>query len=201
MTPRRLTFGLCSFAMLSACVMFNAFYLQGTRMHAARAGSLPAYETTPLALAPLPQDTRSAADTIAAVQRELELRGYYAGPVDGVTTPATRAAIFAFEYDQGLPLSAAPSDTLLRSIILGADAAGPAGAGNRRPGPDAAQLVKTIQRHLNALGYGPVDAAGTYDEATARAISRFEHDQKLAGTGKISATVVARLNGLAPKQR
>lgn len=203
MTSRRLTLGLCSFATLSACVLFNAFYLQGARTHPARTERLPpsAPPTSEVAQLPLPVVAPGTApDTIAAIQRELDLRGYHGGPSDGVASPATRAAIFAFEYDQGLPLTATPSEALLATIILGAGDAVPAALSQTQIlGPQAVQLVKSVQQQLEALGYGPLDGTGRFDEPTARAITRFEHDQKLTQTGKISANIVARLARLAPQ--
>ena len=44
-------------------------------------------------------------ETIRAIQRELQARGYEAGAADGVPRLVTRAAIMAYEHDNGLPLS------------------------------------------------------------------------------------------------
>src|SRR5262245_35572212 len=50
------------------------------------------------------EDETDAA-TIIAIQRELKQRNYGPLQVDGILRPTTRAAIMAFEYDRGLPLT------------------------------------------------------------------------------------------------
>ena len=44
-----------------------------------------------------------AGDVVANVQRVLRYRGFYRGPVDGLSGPATRAAIRAYDISVGLP--------------------------------------------------------------------------------------------------
>ncbi len=53
------------------------------------------------------------------MQRELQIRGYETGARDGVAGVMTRGAIMAYEHDHGLPLTARPSQELLKAIILG----------------------------------------------------------------------------------
>ena len=58
-------------------------------------------------------------DVVANVQRVLRSRGYYCGPIDGVSGPATRAAIRAYDNAVGLPVCGGVIDsTLLRSLGL-----------------------------------------------------------------------------------
>ena len=61
----------------------------------------------------------NSAEIIRGIQRELNGRGYDAGPPDGVVGLITRAAIMAYEHDYGLPLTATPSQDLLSRIVLG----------------------------------------------------------------------------------
>ena len=199
MTPRRLQLGLAAFAILSAAVVFNLVYLQGVGRipgPPAKPGLSPEAGRLQLVadLVPQPHDS----DTIRAIQRELESRGYGIGRPDGVTGLVTRAAILAFEIDHGLPLSADASEDLLRAVILGsADTGGVAGERVTRIGPQADQLIRSVQQSLSALGFGPVKADGQLGEETLQAISRFEREQGLAPTGRISAQMVARLARLA----
>jgi hypothetical protein len=65
---------------------------------------------------PAPLQAASAAGLVRDVQAALAARGYEPGPADGYAGPMTRAAILAFERDQGLPATAAPSDALLAAL-------------------------------------------------------------------------------------
>ena len=50
------------------------------------------------------------------VQVKLRELGYYHGPLDGVTGPASREAARAFRYDAGLPVSGAINEDLLARL-------------------------------------------------------------------------------------
>ena len=56
--------------------------------------------------------------TVAAVQRRLARGGYYHGSIDGVIGPGTRAAIRAFERNNGLPADGVIDRELLRTMGL-----------------------------------------------------------------------------------
>ena len=56
--------------------------------------------------------------TVAAVQRRLARGGYYHGSVDGVIGPGTRAAVRAFERNNGLPADGVIDRQLLRTMGL-----------------------------------------------------------------------------------
>lgn len=207
MTLRRHLPGLLAFALLSAAVVFNAFYLQGLRPKLARedlgGSEAPAGQMLSAAKpSGLPENGLSAtSETVAAIQRELDQRGYAPGAADGIISPVTRAAILAFELDQGLPLTAEPGEKVLQALILGAGVSSSAELPQaRQPGPEADRLIRSVQRDLAALGYGPFESAGRLSEETVRAISKFEHDQHLPVTGRITAPLVARLLRLAPRE-
>jgi len=63
-----------------------------------------------------PVQPTAAAVLVREVQTALAARGYEPGPADGHAGPMTRAAILAFERDQGLPATAAPSGALLAAL-------------------------------------------------------------------------------------
>src|SRR5262249_55037517 len=95
--------------------------------------------------APEPLADEAGADTIRAIQRELDQRGF--GPVasDGVMRPATRAAIMSYEHDNRLPLTGLASEVLLTRLVLGAPATNePSGSGQVQS-PQAEALVKQVQ--------------------------------------------------------
>ena len=132
-------------------------------------------------------------DTIRAIQRELRQRGYGALVSDGSLRLATRAAIMAYEYDHGLPLTGQASETLLARILFGgAPAADPAAAG-KVGSAEAQEVVRSVQQSLAALGYQPGAPDGQLQEETIRAIREFEMDKGLVPRGRISAELVAQL--------
>ena len=59
------------------------------------------------------------AQVIANVQTELQRLGYYRYAVDGQMGPATRAAIAAYQRDNGLAITAAIDEPTLQSLGLG----------------------------------------------------------------------------------
>jgi peptidoglycan hydrolase-like protein with peptidoglycan-binding domain len=137
-------------------------------------------------------------DTVRAIQRELRQRGYGNLAGDGALRPQTRAAIMAYEYDNGLPLTGQASEALLGRILFGAATAA---AGQGKVGsPEAAELVRFVQQALSALGYQPGPVNGQLEADTCRAIREFEMDKGLVPKGRISAELIGQLTGpAAPK--
>ena len=133
-------------------------------------------------------------ETVRAIQRELKLRGYGPVPVNGTIGLATRAAIMAFEHDHGMALSAEASERLLKRIVLGAEPANVnTGVVDRGVSPRAAEVIRSVQQWLAALGYQPGQTDGRLAEETVKAIRDFEVDKGLVPRGRISAELVGRL--------
>jgi peptidoglycan hydrolase-like protein with peptidoglycan-binding domain len=179
----------------------------GTALGATSPGPGAATQPSDGSLPPAPMgttDDAQRADTTKGVQRELNAINYEAGPADGVLGTVTRAAIFAYEYDNGLVLTAEPSDQLLRQLILGSSSMTPNAA---RPGktmaPQAESLVRSVKQQLAGLGYQTGVPGSTLTTEFARAIREFETDQKLKVSGRISGPMVSRLTRLQsePKAR
>lgn len=59
-----------------------------------------------------------AGDVVGNVQRVLRYRGFYRGPIDGLSSPTTRAAIQAYDLSVGLPPTGAIDARLLKSMGL-----------------------------------------------------------------------------------
>jgi peptidoglycan hydrolase-like protein with peptidoglycan-binding domain len=117
------------------------------------------------------------AETVRAIQVELAAQGFGPVPRDGSLSVATRAAVMAYEYDHGLPLTATPNAELLQRLLLGAPDAGDRRAQPEVATPAAEQVVASAQRALADLGYlaGPGD--GQLTAETGRAIREFEVDR------------------------
>jgi peptidoglycan hydrolase-like protein with peptidoglycan-binding domain len=232
MTPRRVKLGLAAFVALSGAAAVNLALMQpgggrgGATARPARGlDRLPGIESTTLQsptpaksaaagaaarrdgavarAAPPPRDDTDDAETTRAVQRELALRGYYQGAIDGIAGLVTQGAIMAFEYDHGRALSATASEDLLKAIML-ADArrpSQPVAAWSPAVGARAEQVIRTVQQSLIGLGHkiGVVD--GLLGAETVRAIRTFEVAQHLGETGRVSGALVARLATLASQGR
>jgi peptidoglycan hydrolase-like protein with peptidoglycan-binding domain len=147
-------------------------------------------ESTGAAAAAQKSDAASP-DTIRAIQRELRQKGYGNLASDGTLRPQTRAAIMAYEYDNGLVLTGQASEGLLTRILFGGSpAVEPAG---KVGSAEAAELVRLVQQSLAALGYQPGPADGQLKAETVRAIREFEMDKGLVPKGRVSAELMAQL--------
>ncbi len=147
-----------------------------------------------LRVSPESDTSASSAEIVRGIQRELNTRGYDAGPPDGVAGLVTRAAIMAYEFDYGFALTAAPGAELLSRIVLGSSVPAASrlkGFGNVTG--DAEGVVRVTEQALSSLGYQPGKADGKISEQTARAIREFELDQKLPESGRVSGPLVSRL--------
>ncbi len=140
-------------------------------------------------------------DIVRAVQRELDQRGYAPGPSDGMVHPVTRAAIMAYEFDHGMPLTGQPSEDLLKGILFGITATRAQGASARQISPEAAEIVRSVQQSLSKLGFAIGTIDGRIGEETARAIRRFEAQQGLPQTGRISGAMFTKLTEATARQQ
>jgi peptidoglycan hydrolase-like protein with peptidoglycan-binding domain len=141
-----------------------------------------------------PGEVRKA--TVRSVQAELTRRGYEPGAADGVPGLMTRAAVMAYEHDQGLPLTAEPSPEVLAHLRHGTSAPGAAiglQPGAPQPASHAEQVIRSVQLALGQLGYLAAAPDGFVSEQTIRAIREFEMDSGLVPTGRISGPLIARL--------
>ncbi len=128
---------------------------------------------------------------ITAIQRELAAHGYDPGKVNGKAGIVTRAAILAFEFDQHMALTADPSSELLRQIVMGM--AGPAASANEPAGDKASRIIAGAQRLLVRLGYKPGPVDGQLNDATRKALKKFESESGFVPKGRVSGEVIAEL--------
>lgn len=222
MTPFAVRFTFLAFVLLTGAMTVNIFVFQppgrqvaaldsarrGTSVGegwsrtaqvavpgpAERSAVVPPLETG--AVRPIPE-TVDRSDLTKAVQRELKAKGYETGAVDGVTGLVTRGAIMAYESDAGLPLTAEPRQSLLQHLILGSAQIQPTDDGRTPPGPEAEAVIRAVQRAFRQLGYLSTLPDGRLNDATRRAIRKFERDRKLSESGRISGELLAKLATLA----
>jgi len=142
----------------------------------------------------------SESTLVRDIQSALVARGYSPGDPSGRLGLVTRAAIMAFEHDQGLTLTGEPTSALLQRLTSGELALVPTQASGP-PGPEAESLIRTVQQSLERLGYRPGPADGVVGAGTMAALRAFERDQGLPETGRISGLMLVRLAGLAGRGR
>jgi len=198
-----------AFVGLTGSIIYNALYLQ--EQHGTAASRQVATPASPASieivklppvstdLPPLEAGEGGAELLVKAVQRELATRGYDVGPGDGKPSDKTRAAISAYEKGRGLPVTGVATDALLRDILLGGSVQ-PAGAtgsvdAEKALSPKAKEdvKVKAVQQILADLGYAPGPVDGALGGATTRAINAFQHDRKIAQTGRITPELLREL--------
>jgi peptidoglycan hydrolase-like protein with peptidoglycan-binding domain len=209
-----------AFIGLTGFITYNALYMQEQRNNAAVLPrpvppSVP-LPPGPIHVAPAPPPKHVAVTTdlpplpgqvvpqelVTAIQRELAARGYGSGSPNGKLSDETRKAIATFEKDHGLPVTGAPSDELLRRILLG-EAVAPGGntgsvataAPQAKPNGTANDdpTVKQVQQILADLGYAPGPVDGNMGDETERAISAFQRDRKVAQSGRITPDLLREI--------
>ncbi len=197
---------LIAFVALTAAITFNATYLQKGPHPAPMAIDANISESHPVKSAreerkyikTLPKPSQMPAPaprskTIMALQRKLAENGYEPGPVDGVQGYMTRAAIMAYQDDNGLAVTGKASDRLLKNMILGASL-GDAEEKSSAPLPEKTrELIMAVQLTLTKVGFDPGPSDGLWGSSTRKAIERFERSRKLAVKGHISGRFIKHL--------
>jgi peptidoglycan hydrolase-like protein with peptidoglycan-binding domain len=171
---------------------------------------MPLFAVRPLPIAEAPARTKADAvprgrsETVASIQRELALRGFYDGAVDGASGAKTETAIRSFEQASGLKPTGEPTDTLLRAVL-----ASPVKVtrsevpSHRDPIADLlapSKQVMAVQRALTDFGYGQVSPTGLYDPATRTAIEQFERVRKIPVSGQINDRLLRELSAVTGRQ-
>ena len=144
-------------------------------------------------------------------QDALKQLGYYAGPLDGMAGPQTRAAIEAFQKQSGFDGVAEPGLELLAALRsadrfdlapvateVGAapsqtDPPSRPGVENTPPRAIPDSTVAAVQDALARAAYGPLVADGVAGPATRDAVMRFQRDHDLPVTGEITDALVVEL--------
>jgi peptidoglycan hydrolase-like protein with peptidoglycan-binding domain len=129
------------------------------------------------------------------IQRRLHTLGYHAGPTDGRFGPLTEAAVTRFQVDHRLATDGVVGPITARRLR---DAQPLVRLGTGYRAPHGSQRVRTIQRRLHALGYGPGPVDGLFGPRTESAVTRFQADHRLAVDGTIGPSTSMRLLSTTP---
>jgi peptidoglycan hydrolase-like protein with peptidoglycan-binding domain/3D (Asp-Asp-Asp) domain-containing protein len=125
----------------------------------------------------------SEGDDVRNLQEYLEKLGYFTGIVNGYFGDETRMAIYLFQKDRGLVDSIADlgaghfgpgtREALEKEILSRKEELTP--HMNLGPSASDSDSVKKLQKALSLLGYDVV-VSGEYDEATEKAVLKFQID-------------------------
>ena len=154
-------------------------------------------------------ETGSEGSEVRALQARLKELGYYKGSVDGSYGESTRAAVTAFQRNNGLTADGRAGSATLNAIYsqtaLGAGASRSAEdemvpVKSGKTGRDTSGMsstgyttleigmegdaVRTLQKRLKELGYYSGSADGRYGEGTASAVMAFQLRNSLTVDGK-----------------
>jgi peptidoglycan hydrolase-like protein with peptidoglycan-binding domain len=131
--------------------------------------------------------------TLRHAQRLLQAEGYYTGSIDGIDGPATQSALRNFQRDYGLRVTGRLTPRTLSTLGV----TPPSGQSSLQ-GPEYMQMratatIRDAQRLLRSDGYysGPVD--GVDGPGTHAAIRRFQRDNGLAVTGRLTPRTLSTL--------
>lgn len=187
--------------------------LLATILTALAVAPVSAQQTAP---APTPQAAPAPAAAqhadsvlIRSIQRALVARGYFDGPVTGTVDAATEAAIRRYQGENALTVDGVANHALANHVRTGQTVA----EANARQQQDlaagvgvplvAAEYAVSSADRWVALGQtlmarvgvydGPV--TGVYDRPTRDAILRFEADNVLPSTGRVSDVLAQLLAG------
>ena len=198
MTTREARIGLLAFALLFAGLAFNLLGRQTvpqpgtsmmvperpvtgnperTRRPSVRSADDASKIVPPVGTpaAPRRDEDSESAETVRAIQRELRARGYETGGTDGVPVLMTRAAIMAYEHDQGLTLTGDANEDMLKRILFGVSTTDRSNRSSspREARPNAVAVIRTVQQNLVTLGYTPGRVDGQMRSDTQQAIREF----------------------------
>jgi peptidoglycan hydrolase-like protein with peptidoglycan-binding domain len=101
---------------------------------------------------------------VSAVQEQLNLLGYEAGPNDGLMGPKTRSAIRAFQKDAGLPVTGKIDSELLARLQ---SSSGPAQA------IEDPETVLRVENKLDSLGWAVGAIDGKIDDQMRIALTKY----------------------------
>lgn len=195
--PRRLTdtVALAVATAASLAVVVNAVAFQQHTAPATLERLISGADETPAPQRrPADAPARNMNDLIQNIQRELSVRGFYNGAVDGVPGPRTEQAIRDFQKGKGGQNTLEPNDALLNMIRKTPVKSDVTGSITTPAQNDGKSLrVLSLQRALARLGYGPLRLSGTFGPDTKEAIERFERDWKMPVTGLMSENLFTRL--------
>ena len=125
---------------------------------------------------------------VKSVQAALNARGYDPGPADGALGPRTRAAIRAYQSENGLTPTGEVDAALLASLEIATATPGTPSTGGAN-----ATLIAAIEGELVRRNYAAGVVDGVMDAQARTAISLYQRDAGLEITGQPSQALLDKL--------
>ena len=178
----------------AGAVSFNALWLQNGRhpapLFAAPGAPSAGSDQTSTRI------THDQATRTRVVQRGLSELGFYDGPIDGLDGPRTRSAVAAYRKAHGLDGSGVADERLLWHVRAASQDVPPVPPvlPPASQVPEADTRIRAVQEVLAQLGYAPGRIDGRLGDQTSAAIARFEQNNGLRVTGRMSATLLGKLS-------
>ena len=142
--------------------------------------------------------TKPSAD-VKKIETLLKKLGYSPGKVDGVENATLTKAIKKFQKDFKLKVTGKTSKTLIKSLEKRVKEAGSSTKTTTKKKttsatkPKADANVKKVETLLKKLGYSPGRVDGIENATHTTAIRKFQKDNKLKVTGKVSKRLITSL--------
>ena len=135
------------------------------------------------------QEAYASAAFYTQLQLALQFLGFYTGPINGINTPETQAALAAFQTSVGLPPTGVWDEATAAAMATAL-------------GEYAALLTQTtrdIQQLMTDLGYytGPID--GIWNQELTDAIKALQRDLGVPETGVLDAATLQAIYALGPR--
>jgi len=127
------------------------------------------------------------------IQSELQSLGYYSGAADGTANAHTKAAIIAYERDNGLNPDGKASRRVLDHILYAKHIAEAARFTASTTPVVPSEDVRKVQKTLDGLGFDAGPADGVLGDKTREAIRAFQTYRGLPATGVIDAMLAREL--------
>ncbi len=211
MTPLQARLNFLGFLVLAVGITVNALYFQDASIDSHKKRYAPAPEVRdparsrqskpgikPPSTASIPKvdflkvKEDSSLELVAAIQRELLARKYKPAR-DGSAGIVTRAAILAYEFDHGLPLTATPNEQILQNIIFGVSKENTRKISKSNMTKASHDIIREVQKVLQDLEYFNGKADGFMGKETRKAIRKFEKHRKIKLTGRVSGLLLREL--------
>lgn len=197
---------LVALSFVSANALWYQPHFHGSAFFVTREPGGPVI-VEPAADAERAPERRVASDPqLAKVQSRLSAMGYYDGEVDGLSGPATRKAIGAFQQAKGMPETGLADARLLDSLGIerpGTVARSHDPVPQERPDdaaivtasaePDDIARIKRVQAGLRAFGNNGIDIDGVVGSRTRSAIKEFQTLFGLPVTGEPDERLYAKM--------
>ena len=155
-----------------------------------------AKSSTPVAVVGVKLQSGNEGDAVRALQKRLKALGYLTGSVDGSYGEKTKAAVIAFQSNNGLKVDGVAGSGTMNAIFSqyalkagqsassGGSGTGPASGdySTLRPG-DEGSAITDMQRRLHELGYYDGKINGIYSSLTSDAVRAFQSNNGLKVDG------------------